>query len=85
MTESQSTISMPSELKLVGMNLKSDPVKKSIVTNLSVQCDICSVPISSEIVYRTHINGRKHQTILAALILVGKRDYFDGIPWEFSF
>ncbi len=39
-------------------------------SNTSIQCDICLVPLSSEIVYNTHITGRKHQAILTALLTV---------------
>ncbi len=52
-----------------------DMTKKSN-SNSSIQCDICLVPISSEIVYNTHINGRKHQTILTALISVRSYTFF---------
>jgi hypothetical protein len=40
-------------------------------SNTSIQCDICLVPISSEIVYNIHITGRKHKAILTALLAVG--------------
>lgn len=74
-TDSKPTIpitSLSPQAKPKATNLKSDATKKSGASNPSAHCDICSVPISSDIVYRTHINGRKHQSILTALISVSK-------------
>lgn len=45
-------------------------VKKVKSSNSSVRCDICSVSISSQIVYDVHIQGRKHQMQLKATLHV---------------
>lgn len=52
-------------------NIPTEIPKKSN-SNPSAQCDICSVPLSSQIVYDTHIKGRKHQTQLAKLLSVNR-------------
>jgi hypothetical protein len=41
-------------------------------SNPLAQCDICLVPISSQIVYDSHIKGKKHQTQLTVLLAVRK-------------
>jgi hypothetical protein len=50
-------------------NLTSETTKKTN-SNPLAQCDICLVPISSQIVYDAHIKGKKHQTQLTALLSV---------------
>jgi hypothetical protein len=40
--------------------------------NAIVQCDICQVPITSQIVYDTHIKGKKHLNLLATRLKVKK-------------
>lgn len=39
-------------------------------TTPTVQCDICSVPISGPIVHDSHTKGKKHQMQLAAVLTV---------------
>jgi len=43
---------------------------KKAISNPLAMCDICSVSISSQTVYNTHIKGKKHQTQLTALLSV---------------
>ena len=50
-------------------NITSETTKKSN-SNPLAQCDICLVPISSQIVYDTHIKGKKHQTLLKSKLTV---------------
>lgn len=57
-------------------NRNNKTVKKVKPTNSSVRCDICSVLISSQIVYDVHIQGRKHQMQLKTTLRVGETMYF---------
>ncbi|CAF2054499.1 unnamed protein product [Rotaria magnacalcarata] len=48
-------------------NTTSDSTKTTSATP-TVQCDICSVPISGPIVFDSHMNGKKHQTQLKTML-----------------
>ena len=64
-----STDTVPKNKKPKETNRSSDTTKKSN-PNPSIQCDLCSVSISSEVVYNLHIKGRKHQMQLKTMLLV---------------